>query len=270
MAEKIKLQFFRSSNGELNFGDELSPLLVELVSGRQVEHSSVAKCDMISLGSIFEGVYKKLFKRKLRFNTNPIHVWGTGFIDNKEINVNKYNKNFKVHAVRGILTNQKLHGSKIPMGDPGLLSRDLIEAQEKKIKTLIMPHIAHRGYKEIGHLQNTIKGSVVADLTQNPIDILKQISSAEMVISSSLHGLICSDSLGVKNIRLNLGSGLKGGDFKFDDYDTSIGRKIAEFKGVKSEGQINELFEQSDYTYQENIDEVCQELRNNFPQELMK
>ena len=33
----IKLHFFRSSSGERNFGDELSPLIVELVSKRKSE-----------------------------------------------------------------------------------------------------------------------------------------------------------------------------------------------------------------------------------------
>ena len=109
-----------------------------------------------------------------------------------------------------------------------------------------MPHIAHQTRPEILALKAQFKGCKIADLTQDPIKILKQISASERVISSSLHGLICADSLGVENIRLNLGSGLKGGNFKFDDYDTSIGRSINEITGVELQADINNIFSPSD------------------------
>jgi hypothetical protein len=268
MLSPIKLHFYRSNRGPLNFGDELSPLIVEMVSKRPVIHSSIPECEIISLGSIFEGAYKKLFQRRLRFNTSPIQVWGSGFIMSDPINQKKFNKNFKIHAVRGVLSCNKLQGNCLALGDPGLLSKHLIEPQKKSIGTLIMPHIAHQTRPEILALKTQFKGCKIADLTQDPIKILKQISASERVISSSLHGLICADSLGVENIRLNLGSGLKGGNFKFDDYDTSIGRSIKEITGVELQADINNIFSASDFTYQQSIDDVCDNLIKVFPTEL--
>ena len=265
----INLHFFRSSNGEKNFGDELSPLVVELITERKVAWSKVSQCDIIGLGSIFEGVIKKLVRRRIRFNFEPIHVWGTGFIESGDLNIYKFQSNFKIHAVRGELSREKINAPNVTLGDPGLLCKHLIQPQKKRIKVLIMPHIAHRDCTEIMHLKNEMAGARVADLTQNPIQILKDISSSDIVISSSLHGLICADSLGVANIRLDLSRGLKGGDYKFNDYNTSLNRLDCKIHGVEKEGEIKSLLDNTDFSYQTKVDELCEGLRQSFPKELI-
>ena len=264
----INLHFFRSSNGERNFGDELSPLFVSLLTSQHVSWSNVSECDLISLGSIFEGTSKRLIHRKLRMNTRPIHVWGTGFIDSNPINHKKYLNNYKFHAVRGSLSKNKLELKDVTLGDPGLLSKHLISPQKKRISTLLVPHVAHREHKVVEHLKKTIKNCSVADLTQDPIEILKLISSADRVISSSLHGLICADSLGIKNIRLNLEGGLKGGDYKFNDYNSAIQRPNFEIKGREVESSIYQAIEEVDFAYMDNIDNACMALHKAFPSEL--
>lgn len=265
----IKLHFFRSSNGEKNFGDELSPLLVELITEKKVTWSKVSQCDMIGLGSIFEGTMKKLMHRKIQFNFEPIHAWGTGFIDSNNLALRKFQNNFQVHAVRGELSRAKINAPGVALGDPGILSKYLVQPQKKRIKVLIMPHIVHRGCAEIMHLKNEMAGARVADLTQNPIQILKDISSSDIVISSSLHGLICADSLGVANIRLDLSRGLKGGDYKFNDYNTSLNRLDCKIHGVEKEGEIKSLLDNTDFSYQTKVDELCEGLRQSFPKGLI-
>jgi hypothetical protein len=264
----LKLHFYRSSDGIRNFGDELSPLFVEMASNRRIELSTVANCEIISLGSILEGVSKKLYQRKLKLNFNSIHVWGTGLIGSKDIKRKIITNNFNVHAVRGIKTQEKIGARTTVFGDPGLLAKHLIPTQRKKIKILIMPHISHRNLVEITELHNKIKGSVIADLSQDPIDILKLISSADLVLSSSLHGLICADSFGVPNIRLDVGPALKGGDFKFDDYYSSIKRTETCVTVNESEKNLLAQFENIDPSYRENIDNLCDTLLDSFPNEL--
>lgn len=264
----LKLHFYRSSDGIRNFGDELSPLFVEMASNRQVAYSKVSDCDLISLGSIFEGAIRRRYQRKLQLNFRSIHVWGTGLIGVKDINKKIIVNNFNIHAIRGIKTQEKIGTRTTVFGDPGLLAKHLIPTQRKKIKILIMPHISHRNLVEITELHNKIKGSVIADLSQDPIDILKLISSADLVLSSSLHGLICADSFGVPNIRLDVGPALKGGDFKFDDYYSSIKRTETCVTVNESEKNLLAQFENIDPSYQENIDNLCDTLLDSFPNEL--
>jgi hypothetical protein len=265
----IKLNFYRSKTGERNFGDELSPLLVGLLTNRKIIHSKASQCNMISLGSIFEMTTKRLLRRKILLNFNPIHVWGTGFVYPNKIKINKYYKNYKIHAVRGNLSREKLNlPDTLALGDPGLLSKHLIKPQEKKISTLIIPHVEHRKHKSIQHLEKSIKNCVVADLTQDPIEILKLISSSDRVISSSLHGLICADSLGVQNIRINLKSGLKGGDFKFIDYNSAIKKPNVEIYGIETQDEIFKKLEGINFSYFDNVDNVCHSLQKAFPNEL--
>lgn len=268
--DEIKLHFFRSNNGELNFGDELSPLIVNMVSGGGVSRSPISKCDMISLGSILEGANKRIIGRKMRFKFSPIHVWGSGLILDSEVNIKKYQNNFIFHSVRGELTRGHLGLGDLPLGDPGLLSQHLVAKQKKSIEMLILPHIAHRDRDEIKQISQSYKNSIVADLSSDPMEILRMISASKKVISSSLHGLICADSMGVSNIRLDLGTGLKGGDFKFNDYDTSINRVTPSLTGHEGGAEINALFDATDYGYHNNIDKICNDLIAAFPSHLKR
>ena len=47
MTKPIRLNFFRSSSGKLNFGDELSPEIVKYVTRRKVEKATKNKYDLI-------------------------------------------------------------------------------------------------------------------------------------------------------------------------------------------------------------------------------
>src|SRR5699024_3940838 len=58
----------------------------------------------------------------------------------------------------------------------------------------------------------------VINVGWTPEEVAKEISSCDAVISSSLHGLIFSDALGVPNAHIRLGDKLKGGLYKFHDY----------------------------------------------------
>ena len=269
MTQAIKLHYFKSSSGIKNFGDELSPILVEFVSKRKVQYASVSECELIGLGSIFDGVIKKIWKRKLTLNFQPIHVWGTGFILNRSVDEAFIRKNFIVHSVRGEVTHQIINNvDGVSYGDPGLLSKFLISPQEKRIKILIMPHIEHKNLPEMKQFINSFSQCRVADLTGDPIEVLKQIASADIVISSSLHGLVCADSFGIPNIRLKLSQELKGGDFKFNDYDSSLKRNIGEVTLQHQPSDILKIISNSDYSYQKRVDMLCEGLYRSFPSDL--
>ena len=59
MTKKINLFYFREKGGLDNFGDALSPMIIERLSGRKVVWSHVRSSDLVSIGSLLEGVRKR-------------------------------------------------------------------------------------------------------------------------------------------------------------------------------------------------------------------
>jgi pyruvyltransferase len=64
-------------------------------------------------------------------------------------------------------------------------------------------------------------------ITQDVETFIDEILECEFIASSSLHGLIASDSYGIPNVRLKISDQIIGGDFKFEDYyeGVSISKK---------------------------------------------
>jgi hypothetical protein len=54
--------------------------------------------------------------------------------------------------------------------------------------------------------------------------VTNEITNSEFVVSSSLHGLIIADAFGIPNARLRISDRMPGGDWKFMDYFSSVGR----------------------------------------------
>ena len=52
---------------------------------------------------------------------------------------------------------------------------------------------------------------------------MKQLAECRAVISSAMHGLIASDSLGIPNVRMILSDKITGGDYKYNDYYSVFG-----------------------------------------------
>jgi hypothetical protein len=64
----------------------------------------------------------------------------------------------------------------------------------------------------------------IIDPRRYPGDVIQDIAECEYIASSSLHGLIVADSLGIPCVRILLSEGIiLGGDFKFNDYYSSVG-----------------------------------------------
>ena len=68
-------------------------------------------------------------------------------------------------------------------------------------------------------------------------DVIDLIVNSDYVFSSSLHGLIIAEAYGIPNYRIKISDLIIGGDFKFDDYYASIGKKV---KAIKIQG-LNEF-----------------------------
>lgn len=223
-----------------NIGDSINPLIIERIIGYKVQHAEWNECETSGIGSGLRRFFmqrsevfasREGFRRKLMGVTafHPCQLWSAGFIchcDKKEIPVRS---NLKVASVRGVLSKQrveKILGKPLDctLGDAGLLAAGLLkEKTHKKYRLGIIAHQREIGEKEWDYLHDTISGSILLDVTADPMETLKKMSECECIISSSLHGLIIADSFGIPNQRVILTDRLAGDGFKFDDYYSAFG-----------------------------------------------
>lgn len=230
--KKIKV-FYAKIN---NMGDLLNELIIENIFGYKVIQSGRLDCHTSGIGSSLSSFFPpktkmppkpKYFIQKLYGQILPIQIWSTGFIsysNDEHYCVRKVNN---VASVRGELSKKRLEGIlgkklDVPTGDGGLLASSLIDNKnEKKFSIGIIPHFKEKHEPRFKELQANYNNSVIIDLTDEPMNVIKAISQCEVIISSSLHGLVVADSFGIPNMRLVYSDKLLGDGFKFDDYYSS-------------------------------------------------
>jgi len=203
----------RDNASQQNFGDYLSPLIVEMLAGKPVVYSPIAKAEMMAIGSIMN----RERKAKRFLLPRRLHVWGAG-TDAPGLS---FSGRHFYHAVRGERTREQIDGlkSQPALGDPGLLSAQWWDGRPvpgKRYRIGLIPHYVDKGNP---HLQQAaaLPGVKLIDVFSPVEEVLRQIQECEFVISSSMHGLIVSDAFGVPNRRVRLSQG-KVSDYKFVDY----------------------------------------------------
>lgn len=212
--KQLKLYWWRYENSiHGNFGDEITRLIVEKNFSKKVEWAPPPEADLIATGSILDIVIQE------RGDNNPI-IWGSGFIEQKESTISY--ADCTVAAVRGKSTLSRItdvpNGVKIVLGDPGLLADSLIPTGgNKRYRLGVIPHYVDIDNENILQFKDR-EGVLTIDPTGDCLTVIEEINSCDAIISSSLHGLIVSDSLGIPNLHMQLGNGLKGGLYKFHDY----------------------------------------------------
>jgi pyruvyltransferase len=108
-------------------------------------------------------------------------------------------------------------------GDPALLlPRFLNPRVEKKYSIGIISHYVDKGHPWVERKGDTADVRVI-DIESGIEDFVRAVLSCEVILSSSLHGLICADAYGVPSVWIRLSNRLDGGSFKFRDYRQSIG-----------------------------------------------
>lgn len=258
MKPPIRLFFFRSKTGIPNFGDELSPLAVRFATGRDVVHAGHWSCELTAIGSILD----RYLTLKGRSNTGfrkrilgrQIAVWGSGLIESHPPS----RHNLIALAVRGNQTRQAFHaGNDLPLGDPGLLIGKMIGRQPKIHRIGIVPHYLDKPDPMVSALAK-LQGVTIIDVEDDPLEVSKKIASCERVLSSSLHGLIVADAMCIPNHRLSFGNRLKGGDFKFLDYASALGRlEIGAHSLLLPEAALTLANFEADFAYQAAVDGLC-------------
>lgn len=200
----------------VNFGDDLSRVLVERIIGKKVKlNHKKPEGDkrLFAVGSV------------LSFAVDGDVVWGAG-INGRLLSKKYYNFNkLDVRAVRGPLTRQFLEKElqiSCPevYGDPALLFPLLFpEFRRKKnpsIDYLIIPHYSEEFYFSKNEHENVVYPSEPWQI------VVEKILDSKFVISSSLHGLIIAEAYGIPARMLHITDNEPF--FKYQDYYMGTGR----------------------------------------------
>lgn len=188
--------------GHPNFGDILSEVILRKVWGiAPVRVSSSFSGKALGTGSIL--------CRAVRGDV----VWGSGLIRPQKFD----GRGIEFTAVRGPRTRSCIQGD-VPeiYGDPGVL-----------LPTFYTPRPLARRY-DIGVVPHYVDKSAMAldDSGVLFIDIeeldwrltVDRIAACDIIVSSSLHGIIAAEAYGVPAVWVQPTDGLMGGPFKFHDY----------------------------------------------------
>lgn len=235
----INVFFEEDNKGKLkhkNWGDDLNIHLLKYLTNKYVYvanksllHDKFILKNYSCIGSIIG-----------MFGNSRTEIWGSG-VACKDVILG--NKPKKVYSVRGKYTRDFLlqNGIECPeiYGDPALLISKYYSAKPiGEFRLGLIPHYVDLDNKFIREFVANNKDVLLIDLTnyERWSDICDKIVSCDCIISSSLHGLIASDSYGIPNIWARFSNKIYGGDFKFIDYFSSVSRqenKPLEISGVE-------------------------------------
>ena len=208
-----------------NFGDILTPYIFNKY-GIPIKHSPINNnIDLYSIGSLLDLVPEK-------YNGS---IWSSGFLMPRK---DKKILSKAPSAIRGKLSLSYLEydNSPVTLGDGGLIIDRVYKPSNivKKYKLGIIPH-----YVDIDWADFDIKSfSIFSNpdvLFIDPKDsvetYINNLVSCENILSSSLHGLVTSDSYGISNGLFTTPFSYKSlhvnkGSFKFKDYYSVFNQEI--------------------------------------------
>lgn len=239
-----------------NFGDALGVEIAQRIVGHRIrtcdlyqKHRS-RKNGVLALGSIFH-----------RAIDNDV-IWGTGV--NPTWQKSNEHQSLDIRAVRGPLTRQYVQdhmGLSCPevYGDPALLVKMLFPEQRRRpIRNYgVIPH-----YHDIGRFNST---EVMLPTCHWSV-VLEFILGCELVISSSLHGLIVAEAFGIPARwwhSPDLPSSKTESTFKFNDYYASTNRSLDDWSETIEEA-LNAGGKEAI------VDFDCDRLLAAFPQESLE
>lgn len=208
-----------------NLGDELGPLILKRRYECNPIRSGFDTAEMISVGSILGWLSNYSYDNRV----DELHVVGSGFISSKsELPRLPF---LRIHSVRGYLTKHLLRSHDNPgisVGDPGLLTPLICDhsTATREGRYGVVLHAKFSGNKEIEQQFSHLPVDFI-DIRTDDIDgFVNQMRKYDIILSQSLHGLIIADSLGIPNVWLNTGNQLSGGNFKFHDYNSTVGKSF--------------------------------------------
>lgn len=247
---QINLKFYKCNKPNGNFGDEMSPIIVNKITNREIINSSGSnEKSLIAIGSYIQ-----------KAKNNDI-IWGSGV---RTVDQPIEYTNLIVKAVRGPITKRYLENLSIQVpdvfGDPGLLYAKLFDINKDLDYIDKIGFIPH--YTSLDEYKNNKLSNInIISPVDKPDIVLSKIKSCKYIISSSLHGLIVADSYNIPNYWL-YDKILNEGTLKFEDYFASQNRQL------KMHNSIEDILKSNFEDYGNKIN--LHLLLNSFPKELIK
>ncbi|MEZ6057348.1 MAG: polysaccharide pyruvyl transferase family protein [Planctomycetaceae bacterium] len=217
--QPIRVSWDRSGN----LGDELTPLLIPRLTGRPIVSSSYGSgtSKLLSIGSI------------LHRATANATVWGSGLLSPSHL---PRQAPARILAVRGPLTRDLLLSQQIDCpaiyGDPAILMPLVLPpCGRKQYRVGLLPHYADAKHPWVNRFVREKQGLLLRARkpAHDVAATIQEMCRCDVLITSSLHGLILADTYGIPNVWVSLTQRLVGGRFKFHDYFASLTLPDAEF-----------------------------------------
>lgn len=204
--------FYLTEGG--NWGDVLTPFLFKKLYNIDLVQCEPDEAQLMSTGSILAAT--------------PVgysgHVLGSGLMDWEHGGIRSYKTRpldltkATVHLLRGRLTKELCSLSSQPLlGDPGIIADVFAKPLDPQYEFGIIPHYVEKKNDQV--LRWAAMGAHIIDVQAGVQEVLDEAVKCKRIVSSSLHGLILADALGIPNhvVRLNdYRVWLRG--FKFNDY----------------------------------------------------
>jgi pyruvyltransferase len=219
-----------------NFGDQLTPYLIEKITGRRVVY--------VPQPNTFQERTDPVLMVTGSILSSFVHcavVWGNGYAWSHE----EVHQPLAIAAVRGPYTRKKLIDKGIDCpevyGDPALLLPFLYDPCCKpQFELGIIPHMididqAYHQYAD----QISRNNALIIDLTWPIEKVIDSICMCKRTISSSLHGLIVSHAYGIPSKWVKLSNKVIGDDFKFHDYLKSVGMHTHTFMDMREKTDLS-------------------------------
>lgn len=210
-----------------NFGDELSPLVLEAVTGRRIAWAPLGREDVVAVGSVIAAY--------LAGNGRGL-VWGSGLNRPLEdLGLKPPVDDVRFIAVRGPMSRSELRlDAGVPVGDPGLLANQLVlDRPARSSGAAVIPHFTvynrRTGRERIRVLKE--RGYRILAPNTEPREMLRAILSVDRVYSSGLHGVILAHSMDRPGRLIDFGDDPKPASYKYLDYYASVGAQRPDVAG---------------------------------------
>jgi hypothetical protein len=196
-----------------NVGDRINPAIVSWLTSAATRFVPFShdRPHLVCAGSIMSGT------------TSSSLVWGTGVMHPRYGLGRPVAGN--IFAVRGRLSEAELRRSglinrSLPLGDPGLLAPRVFgvaAATRPQYLLGLVPHYVDRWHPAVRRLLQQ-PGVCDLDVRQSPRDFLVAMANCAAVASSSLHGLVFAEALGLPSLWCSATNEVAGDGFKFHDW----------------------------------------------------
>ena len=230
-------------SGLSNFGDELSPYLIQRITGKPVTPTS-EPFGLYSIGSILDWDVMH----------SNCHVWGSGTLTSNSLSLCPHlfplSRSFKtilrrlrtnnpleanIYAVRGPLTRQQILniGGKCPetFGDPAILLPFYFNPPKQPTHSVGMVlHHSQEDWKNLKRIKECgiFPISIHCNGEKAIESFISNLCQCEVIFSTSLHGLIVAQAYGIKAQWITLKNKPihRDATHKFMDYFLGVGAPI--------------------------------------------